>query len=263
MTDLLFNKVLTLKNSVALFFVAVFISLGVYGVFDILGDPFHGEKDVAVYAPDEGECVIRRVQLSSLKIALTFDDGPHGEYTEEILEILSEYNIKATFFVVGTNAQMYPELVSKELAAGHEVENHTFGHVYLKKVCNEKIKQEVTENQSVISEITHYETKFLRPPGGLYDERLSDIAKELDYKIVLWSLDTCDWSHPTPENIAATVLEDVRGGDIILMHDFIGGKSPTPMALKLMIPKLIERGFEFVTVSQLLSLTDGEVEASG
>ncbi len=204
---------------------------------------------------EEG-AVIRKVPNDEMKIALTFDDGPHGKYTEEILDILAEYGVKATFFVVGTNAAVYPSIIERELSEGHEVENHTYNHTYLKKVCDSTIKEEMMENQCVIAGITKYNTKYLRPPGGLFDERLNTIASELGYKIILWSVDTCDWNHPTPENISANVLEDVCAGDIILMHDFIGGSSPTPMALKLMLPKLIERGFTFVTVSQLLELEE-------
>lgn len=211
------------------------------------------QNERACTAEDGGvSCVVRRVSDCGKKIALTFDDGPHEKYTEEILEILREFDIKATFFVIGSNAKTYPRLIEKELDEGHEVENHTFNHIYLKCADEEQIKAEVTENEAVISGITACKPKLLRPPGGLYDSRLFEIAKQLDYKIVLWSVDTCDWSHPTPENIAANVLEDVRDGDIILMHDYISGSSPTPMALRLMLPVLLERGFEFVTVSQLL-----------
>lgn len=207
----------------------------------------------AVSAEDQST-VIRRIPNGEMKIALTFDDGPHGKYTDEILDILGQYGVKATFFVIGTNAALYPSLIERELSEGHEVENHTQNHTYLKKVCDSIIKDEMIENQSIIAGITQYKTKFLRPPGGLFDERLRSIAAELDYKIVLWSIDTCDWNHPTPENIVANVIEDIRPGDIVLMHDYIGGVSPTPMALRLMLPKLIECGYNFVTVSQLLEL---------
>ncbi len=258
---LLSDKRLTdIRDTASLLFVLVFIALGIYGGFDIISGGTTAKKaeTKAVSAAVNDSCVIRRVPVDTKKIALTFDDGPHGRYTEEILDVLSEYNIRATFFVVGTNAEMHPELIEKELLAGHEVENHTLSHVYLEKACDEEIKSEMIENQSIIASITDYKTKFLRPPGGLFDDRLLSIARELDYKIVLWSVDTCDWNHPTPENIAANVLEDVRSGDIILMHDYIGGKSPTPMALELMLPKLIENGYEFVTVSELLSLASDQ-----
>lgn len=246
-------KRITLTEAAGITFLLVFLSFGVYGVFDLVNTISIKPAELTVAAVEDSEsCVVRRVPAASGKIALTFDDGPHEHYTEEILDILAKYDIKATFFVIGTNADTYPELIRKELEAGHEVENHTLSHVYLKKATDVEIKEEMIESQSIIASITDYKTKFLRPPGGLYDGRLTSIANELGYKIVLWSLDTCDWAHPTPENIAANVLEDVRGGDIILMHDYIGGNSPTPMALEIMLPKLIERGFEFVTVSELL-----------
>ena len=189
-----------------------------------------------------------------MKIALTFDDGPHYKYTAEILDILEEYDVRATFFVIGSNAVKQPSLIERELAEGHEVENHTYGHVYLKKLCDDDIKSQVMDNESTIAGIADYTTRLIRPPGGIYDERLPKIASEMGYKIVLWSVDTCDWEHKPSKRIAENVLDNVKAGDIILMHDFIGRNSPTPEALKIMLPELIERGYKFVTVSELIEL---------
>lgn len=207
-------------------------------------------------AYENGENVIVSVPNEEMKIALTFDDGPHYKYTAEILDILEEYGVKATFFVIGTNVSDHPELVERELAEGHEVENHTYDHVYLKKISEEEIFSEVSDNESIIAGITDYSTHFVRPPGGLYDDRLMPIVDRLGYKIVLWSVDTCDWKRPPSESIAANVINTVKSGDIILMHDFICGVSPTPDALRIIIPSLLEKGFSFVTVSELARCRD-------
>lgn len=198
--------------------------------------------------------IVKNVPNGEMKIALTFDDGPHCKYTAEILDILKEYNVKATFFVIGSNASKYPELIERELCEGHEVENHTYSHVYLKKLSDDEIKNQLAESESVVTGIADYTTRLIRPPGGIYDDRLLSIASELGYGIVLWSVDTRDWEHKPPAKIIECVLRDVCPGDIILMHDFIGRNSPTPEALRVIIPRLKEMGYSFVTVSELMEL---------
>lgn len=205
------------------------------------------------YAAEETN-VVRSVSSSKKQIALTFDDGPHFKYTEEILEILSIYNVKATFFVIGENAEKYPRIVEREIDEGHEVGNHTYKHVYLKGKCEEEIKSQISSVETVLADTCDYTPKLLRPPGGLYDVTLSKEAAKMGYTVVLWSVDTVDWSHPTVESIVENVKKEVDGGDIILMHDFIGGaKSPTPDALRAILPELINEGYEFVTVSELIA----------
>ncbi len=189
----------------------------------------------------------------SKKIALTFDDGPHPRYTREILSILEEYGVKATFFVVGLNVEAYPSLVKAEVDGGHEVGNHTYSHTNLREAQYEGICREIGATERLIYENTDFRSRLLRPPEGLYSPTVCTAAADCDYTIVLWSVDTRDWEHTPAEEIARHVLSEVRGGDIILFHDFIGHDSPTPDALRQILPKLIEEGYRFVTVSELLS----------
>lgn len=188
------------------------------------------------------------------KIALTFDDGPHPRYTPQILEILAQYNIKATFFTVGINAKNYPDTLENVVLAGHEVENHTYTHPHVNKVDFAALKREVENCESEIYEHTDYKTKFFRPPEGMIDDEIITMIKSLDYKIVLWDIDTRDWAHTPPQKIAENVINNIKSGDIILMHDYIGHNSPTPEALKIFLPVLIEQGYNFVTVSELIGL---------
>ncbi len=187
------------------------------------------------------------------KIALTFDDGPHPRYTPQILEILEEYGIKATFFVVGQNAEYYPELVKAEVDGGHEVGNHTFTHANLRNGTYETVCGEILRTERMIYENTDFRSRLLRPPEGIYSQAVCDAAADFDYTIVLWSIDTRDWTHNPSDKIAEQVLAEVKGGDIILFHDFIGRDSPTPDALRIIIPKLLAQGYKFVTVSELIS----------
>ena len=198
-----------------------------------------------------------RVGCCGKKIALTFDDGPHPVYTREILDILSEYGVRATFFIVGKNAEEYPDLIIDEIADGHELGSHTYSHKYINRLSDEEITDELSENEEVISAICDYRFKNIRPPGGIYSDYLEKAAQEFSYNVVLWSVDTRDWTRPDPERIVRAVESNVKDGDIILMHDYVaGGASSTPAALRRIIPDLLERGFEFVTVSELLASSD-------
>lgn len=186
------------------------------------------------------------------KIALTFDDGPHRQYTAEILDILAEEKIPATFFVVGSNAKIHPDLVKREIAEGHEIGNHTDSHMFLKKQPRRVIEREIIDAENALYEISDYRPKLLRPPGGLYDSAVCATAKAYDYTMILWTVDTKDWAHTPTEKIVESVTNTVKSGDIILMHDYIVGDSPTPETLRKIIPVLKKKGFSFVTVSELI-----------
>ena len=185
-------------------------------------------------------------------VALTFDDGPHPKLTPIILDILKQYEIKATFFMIGENAERYPELVNRICEEGHEIGNHTYSHIQTTKTDRIGLENEVLRCEEIIGSISDTRPKYFRPPQGAFASDLGSICDALGYRVILWSTDTRDWCHIPPDEIAANVLHQVRGGDIILMHDYIGHDSPTPDALKKTIPALIARGYEFKTISELL-----------
>ena len=187
-----------------------------------------------------------------MMIALTFDDGPHPRYTPMILDILKEYGIKATFFTVGENVTYYPDAVKRCIDEGHEIANHTYTHKDLSRDTFGDICRELLRTEDVLYENFEVRPKLFRPPGGLYTKEVIKASAELDYTLVLWNIDTKDWAHTPPSKIAEKVLTTIRPGDIILMHDYIGKNTPTPEALRLMLPELIKKGYRFVTVSELL-----------
>jgi len=197
--------------------------------------------------------IYRSVSNENMQIALTFDDGPHPARTPEILKILNEYNVKATFFVIGKNVEYYPETFQKIISDGHEIGNHTYTHRSLKKCTTDLVKKEIQAFEKIISEYSTVKSALIRPPGGLYGNSLEDYAINNNYNIILWSVDTMDWAHKDVDEIVDNILTNTDGGDIILMHDYISGQSPTPKVIETVIPILIERGYEFVTVSELIS----------
>ena len=189
---------------------------------------------------------------SEKKIALTFDDGPHPRITKEVISILREYGITATFFVIGQNADNYPETMKLLAESGHEIGNHTYSHKNLKKMNEEEIRVEFDKCNETLSRFGVYPT-LMRPPEGFFSEDVIKVSMGMDYDIILWSIDTLDWAHTPSSDIVRSVLDNAKGGDIILMHDYLSGYGGTIEALRIIIPELLKQGFEFVTVSELIS----------
>ena len=185
-------------------------------------------------------------------IALTFDDGPHSEKTDKILDVLKENNVKATFFVVGENATGNEDIIERIIDDGHEIGNHTFGHKYLFKVDRSVMEREIDLCDDEIFNHSEYNATLFRPPGGIYNDLLTAVCNERGYSMVLWSIDTRDWAGTSAEDIESEILKNVEDGAIILMHDYVSGDSYTDVALASVIPKLKELGYSFVTVSELI-----------
>ncbi|MDT8900440.1 polysaccharide deacetylase family protein [Anaeroselena agilis] len=193
--------------------------------------------------------VVKYIPTTHKIVALTFDDGP-GKKTPEILSILRARNVRATFFVVGEMVEKYPQYVRDEFAGGHEVGNHTFTHVRLSHINKEKLLNELDRTDRLLAKTLGIKCTLFRPPGGGYDHTLLDEASRRDYTIVLWSVDSHDW-YSSGEGIVRSVLRNTRPGGIILFHDGIG-PLPTSKVLPLIIDRLKEQGYEFLTVSELL-----------
>lgn len=186
------------------------------------------------------------------KIALTFDDGPHPRYTMEILSVLQEYGIRATFFFVGENVLYYADTARAVAQAGHEIGNHTYSHARPDKLDRADLDRELRQCEEIIQRVTDTSPKLFRPPQGNWNSNVYALARERDYDIILWNIDTLDWAHTPSEEICAHVLERICSGDIILMHDYHSNGCTTLTALRTLIPQLLERGFHFVTVSELI-----------
>lgn len=189
---------------------------------------------------------------AEMKIALTFDDGPHKKYTSEILDILDEYEIKATFFVIGCNCEKYPEIVQRAIDSGHEIGNHTYSHPRIFNRTTDVLISEIIKTENVLFELGEYRPKLFRPPEGVYTATVSRILDRLDYIPILWTVDTTDWTCPSADKIADIVIKNTKSGSIILCHDSTTKKSNTPEAMRIFIPELIKKGFVFVTVSELI-----------
>lgn len=190
-------------------------------------------------------------------IALTFDDGPWPTTTEQILDILRENNIKATFFWVGQALNNHKEIGKKVAADGHVIANHTWNHLYHKHSHSAAAK-EIEDTADLIEELIGVNTTVFRPPGGVEDNGLVDYAFSRDYVNIMWSSDSQDW-RSSASSIKRNVLNSVKPGRIVLLHDGGGNRSQTVKALPDIIAELKERGYRFVTIPELLEIADLQI----
>ncbi|MBD2300544.1 polysaccharide deacetylase family protein [Nostoc sp. FACHB-190] len=201
--------------------------------------------------------VIKEAKLSPNQkvIALTFDDGPWPESTAQVLDILKQNNVKATFFVVGQNVKNYPDLLKRVSAEGHVVANHTWHHWY--HVMNQQAAAyEIEHTTELIYKITGVKTNLFRPPGGIMHNGVAAYAKNAKYAIVMWSTDSVDYSQPAVPKLINNVFQLAKPGGIVLMHDGGGNRSRTVQALPEIISRFRKQGYSFVTVPELLEMED-------
>lgn len=186
----------------------------------------------------------KKINNSDKLIALTFDDGPNYN-TNKVLDVLAKYNVKATFFVLGSKVMNNKKILKREYDSGMEIGNHTFNHLLLTKYKENVIKDEIDNTSSVIFEVTGRYPKLLRPSYGAYNNTIKKIG---DMPIIIWDIDTLDWKYHNSKRIVSRVINKVKDGDIILMHDIY---SATANSLNIIIPELQNRGYTFVTVPEL------------
>ena len=181
-------------------------------------------------------------------VAITFDDGPSGHYTAELLEGLEERGVKATFFLCGYRVDQFPTLTRQIAQAGHEIGTHSDAHRYFSEMSPTELCKDLTRSVEKLRRATGREPTLLRPPGGIYDRQALKQTTCADLPIILWSVDPDDWCCNCSDTVAKRVLDKVEDGDIILLHDM--SDSSVEAALEI-IDSLREQGFTFLTVSQL------------
>ncbi|HQE06208.1 MAG: polysaccharide deacetylase family protein [Tepidanaerobacteraceae bacterium] len=192
------------------------------------------------------------------KVALTFDDGPDDIFTPQILDVLKEKNVKATFFVIGKRAEGYPKVMRRIVDESHLVGNHTWSHPNIMKISLEDAKQEVLKTEKLLKSYCDDSAdriKIFRSPYGSIDPERVEFISNIGYKIIAWNVDSLDWKGLSAEEVKTNVLENVTEGSIILQHS-AGGEgedlSGSVEALPEIIDVLKEEGFEFVTIDEIL-----------
>lgn len=257
-----------MRRLISLSLIGIFIFLFVSGNFSVLALPGcrsevilpdyvyknigQEKKSWIVFRP------VRKILTKIPVIALTFDDGPKPHLAEEVLDILNFYSVKATFFVVGKCAQQNPQIVERMIKEGHEVGNHTFNHQRLKFLSEEEIATELKSASEIIKKITGGLPSLFRPPGGQFSQKILRIAAKNNLKGIGWSVNARDYVSEDGETLeikplalAQRIIQECRGGDIILMHN---GGTLIRDTLPLLIKELKLKKFQFVRVGQLLKL---------
>ncbi|MGH2498364.1 MAG: polysaccharide deacetylase family protein [Ktedonobacteraceae bacterium] len=186
------------------------------------------------------------------EIALTFDDGPNPVYTRQILSVLNEYNVKATFFDVGYLVKDYPDIVRQEFLQGNTIGNHSWSHPDLTRFSVAGIISQLVSTSDAIQSVTGTRPVLFRPPYGSFNATVIAQATQLNLTAILWNDESRDWATPGVNVIVSRILNLAHNGSIILLHDGGGFRAQTVAALPIIIATLHQRGFTFVTIPQLL-----------
>lgn len=216
-----------------------------------LARPFLTPKTIpaiasADYAPPTDPASADNVPADIRRIALTFDDGPHPVYTQQLLDGLKERGVRVTFFVIGEHAELHPDIIKRMVEEGHLVGNHTYSHIQLTKNNRDLYKKELVRTNEILREIIGQEVQYVRPPYGSWDK---SFEKELNMFPVLWNVDPLDWRSENVNRIAQKIVSKVKENDIILMHDYYD--TSVKAALKA-VDELLDEGYTFVTVEEVL-----------
>jgi peptidoglycan/xylan/chitin deacetylase (PgdA/CDA1 family) len=203
--------------------------------------------------PDVCPSVFRQGTSGGNYVALSFDDSPMPR-TGDLLRILDELDVRATFFVCGNYATWRPELLEAIAAAGHEIGNHTYDHPNLTRVDDEALRDELARTNRIVKAVTGVVPHLFRPPGGNYDSRVVEEAYRQEMTTVMWSVSCSDYRNPPVSQLTSCVVRNVRPGAVVLLHD---GKRSTLAALPEIVRELREEGYVFVTVGELMRLTSG------
>ena len=190
-------------------------------------------------------------------VGLTFDDGPYPPFTQELVAVLEEKQVKATFFVVGNNAAKFPDVVKLVESKGHEVALHAGEHKDFLKLNGSELTGNISSGKKVLEELTGKPVKYMRPPHGFRDWAVMEEASKAGLTVINWSVIPRDWTNPGAKEIADRVCKDVFPGAIVLLHDGdapsqTASREQTVEATALIIDELRKQGYNFVTVSQLL-----------
>lgn len=214
-----------------------------------VGQPIHsGEGTVSGTDTQDGDNEQNHTEKENVpekRVALTFDDGPDPDVTTRVLDILNKYDAKATFYMLGSRVEYYPDIAKKVQEAGHELGNHSWTHPDLTKASDEKILSEIDRTSQIIEEVTGVKPDTFRPPYGAFNDK---VKQHTDLPIVLWDVDTLDWKHRNPQHLLTYAKEQVRNNSIILMHDI---HPSTADGLDALMAYLKDNGYTFVTVSEI------------
>lgn len=220
-------------------------------------------KSEAKTTPKNETSKQKEATTSRHPIALTFDDGPMPQMTSKVLAVLKKNKVKATFFVVGKQVEQHPNLLMQIVQDGHAVGNHTWSHEYF-QYSTSAAASEINKTSTLVHKLTGVKTSLFRPPAGILTNGLVSYANQNNYATVMWSVDSKDWRYyrNAPHALIDSVVKEAKPGGIILFHDGGGDRSTTIEALPKIITELKKRGYDFVTVPELMAIADKQPKDS-
>lgn len=219
-------------------------------------EPIEKPVEEPIVETDKENIKTKVIDPNKPMIAITYDDGP-SKYTDAILDVLKENNSSATFFVLGSRVNSHKDVLNKMIEEGNQIGNHSYNHKKLTALSDEELYEQIKGTDELVYSATGYTPTVVRPPYGASDAKLN---KKIAKPIIKWSIDTRDWENKNSKTITNEILSKVKDGDIILMHDLYDS---TLTASKTVIPKLVENGFQLVTIDEMfeykdIKLTSGE-----
>ena len=193
---------------------------------------------------------VYRVATSERAVALAFNVAWGEEWLPQIMAVLSKAGVHCSFFITGTWARKFPDIVQALATAGHEIANHGWDHPNPARMSEADLTELIERNETLLRELTGVRTQLFAPPYGEVNQRVCKVAARLGYTTIMWTVDTIDWQRPAPEVVAERALKRLAGGNIILVHP----TEPTAKALPSILTSLSQQGYRAVTVSELLNL---------
>lgn len=230
--------------------VAAVLVIGNSGVISVMNEGGE-ERLLPIYNVDKGEDKV---------CSITFDAAWDDLDTDKLIEILNKYQVKATFFMVGSWVEKYPESVKKFASNGHEIMNHSDSHPHINQLSEEKVKEEITKCADKIEAATGKRPDLFRGPYGEYNNTVLRAAEAVGNKTIQWDVDSLDWKDLAADDIVARVTKRVKPGSIILFHN---GAKNTPEALPEILEKLIADGYRFVPVGELIHRENYTIDHRG
>jgi len=211
------------------------------------------KNDIVNFAKGNPDVIFLNGPTKEKIVSLSFDDGPDLKITPKVLDILKKYNVKANFFFIGESTKANPNVVKRAFNEGHLVLNHSYTHADLTKLSAQGVNKELTSTDNTLYKLIGKHPLIVRPPYGAIDNKVINVFRTNNYKMAIWSLDTFDWSQMEKNHIVETVINNVRPGEIILMHSN-DGKIATTEALPQIIERLEAKGYKIKTISDMLNI---------
>ncbi|MBE5749792.1 MAG: deacetylase [Clostridiales bacterium] len=238
----------------------ILLSLAVVLSLVIVSLSFFKVGTIGALSENGRKLPIYRVDTQEKKVAISFDCAWGVDYTDKLLKVMSEKEVRCTFFMVEFWTTKYPEYVKKISDHGHEIGTHSATHPYMSKLDKSAIEKELTTSSKAIEDITGKKVEVFRPPYGDYDDLLIDTAKELNLYVIQWDVDSLDWKDLSKDEIKKRVLKKVKNGSIVLFHN---QGLHTAEALPEIIDELKSLGYEFVPIGELIYRDNYKMASDG